>query len=186
MINRAVDDYLAGLEIHRLTAAEISGDTHADSRGESMRASTTPPSTSVRRSRRGASTWSSASRCSNTSWIRRRRPEPPRALRARRTRDRLDAFPDQGPRAADVRDERLLAIHAEGMRTLLERGGLEVEEVGSWGNRECVVGNFDRWSAHRRWHSLETSRTCRSRSGLLPAALPEPDERRRPLGTVRA
>ena len=41
-----------------------------------------------------------------------------------------------------------------GLRTLLERGGLEVERVGSWGNRECVVGNFTDWSAHRRWHSL--------------------------------
>jgi len=41
-----------------------------------------------------------------------------------------------------------------GLRALLERGGLEVERVGSWGNRECVVGNFTDWSAHRRWHSL--------------------------------
>ena len=41
-----------------------------------------------------------------------------------------------------------------GLRTLLERGGLEVERVGSWGNRECVVGNFTDWSAYRRWHSL--------------------------------
>ena len=41
-----------------------------------------------------------------------------------------------------------------GLRTLLERAGLEVEEVGSWGNRDCVVGNFDSWSAFRRWHSL--------------------------------
>ena len=41
-----------------------------------------------------------------------------------------------------------------GMRTLLERSGFEVEAVGSWGNRECVVGNFDQWSAYRRWHSL--------------------------------
>ena len=41
-----------------------------------------------------------------------------------------------------------------GLRTLLERGGLEVDTVGSWGNRSCVVGNFDRWPAYRRWHSL--------------------------------
>jgi SAM-dependent methyltransferase len=41
-----------------------------------------------------------------------------------------------------------------GMQTLLERAGFEVETVGSWGNRECVVGNFSRWSAYRRWHSL--------------------------------
>ena len=41
-----------------------------------------------------------------------------------------------------------------GLRTLLERAGLEVEHVGSWGNRECVVGNLSRWSAYRRWHPL--------------------------------
>ncbi len=41
-----------------------------------------------------------------------------------------------------------------GLRTLLERAGLEVERVESWGNRECVVGNFGDWSAQRRWHSL--------------------------------
>lgn len=41
-----------------------------------------------------------------------------------------------------------------GLRTLLERAGLEVEAVGSWGNRACVMGNLSRWSAYRRWHSL--------------------------------
>lgn len=41
-----------------------------------------------------------------------------------------------------------------GLRTLLERANLEVEEVGAWGNRECVVANFNRWPECRRWHSL--------------------------------
>jgi SAM-dependent methyltransferase len=41
-----------------------------------------------------------------------------------------------------------------GLRTLLEQVGLQVERVGSWGNRDCVVGNFDRWPALRWWHSL--------------------------------
>jgi SAM-dependent methyltransferase len=41
-----------------------------------------------------------------------------------------------------------------GLRTLLERAGLDVEHVGAWGNRECVVGNLSRWSAYRRWHPL--------------------------------
>lgn len=41
-----------------------------------------------------------------------------------------------------------------GLRTLLEGAGLEIESVDSWGNRQCVVGNFSDWSAHRRWHSL--------------------------------
>ena len=41
-----------------------------------------------------------------------------------------------------------------GLRTLLEHGGLEVETVGAWGNRDCVLGNLDRWPAYRRWHPL--------------------------------
>ena len=41
-----------------------------------------------------------------------------------------------------------------GLQTLLERAGLTVEQVGSWGNRDCVVGNFDRWPSYRRWLSL--------------------------------
>jgi SAM-dependent methyltransferase len=41
-----------------------------------------------------------------------------------------------------------------GLQTLLERAGLEVGTVGTWGNRDCVLGNLDRWPAYRRWHSL--------------------------------
>jgi SAM-dependent methyltransferase len=41
-----------------------------------------------------------------------------------------------------------------GLRVLLERTGLEVERVEAWGNRDCVVANFDSWPAHRRRHSL--------------------------------
>ena len=45
-----------------------------------------------------------------------------------------------------------------GLRTLLEQAGLVVDEVGEWGNRDCIVGNLDRWSAYRRWHSLRNER----------------------------
>jgi SAM-dependent methyltransferase len=41
-----------------------------------------------------------------------------------------------------------------GLRTLLEQVGLEVQSIGSWGNRQCVMGNLSRWSQYRRWHSL--------------------------------
>jgi SAM-dependent methyltransferase len=41
-----------------------------------------------------------------------------------------------------------------GLRTLLERAGLEVTEVGTWGNRAVVIGNFDHWPARRRWLPL--------------------------------
>jgi SAM-dependent methyltransferase len=42
-----------------------------------------------------------------------------------------------------------------GLRRLLEQAGLQVDHIHSWGNRSCVVGNFDRWPAHRRWLSLD-------------------------------
>jgi len=41
-----------------------------------------------------------------------------------------------------------------GLKTLLERSGLEVLTADSWGNRAGVVGNFSRWAAYRRWHPL--------------------------------
>lgn len=41
-----------------------------------------------------------------------------------------------------------------GLRLLLERAGLVVEEMGAWGNRQCVAGNLRVWSAYRPWHSL--------------------------------
>jgi SAM-dependent methyltransferase len=45
-----------------------------------------------------------------------------------------------------------------GLRVLLERAGLTVDHVGTWGNRLCVVGNLDRWSARRRWHTMGNNR----------------------------
>ena len=42
-----------------------------------------------------------------------------------------------------------------GLRRLLEQGGLEVDEVGSWGNRECLMHELDHWTAYRPWHPLE-------------------------------
>lgn len=41
-----------------------------------------------------------------------------------------------------------------GLRTLLEQAGLEVDNLGSWGNRSVVNGNLYHWPAYRRWHSL--------------------------------
>jgi len=41
-----------------------------------------------------------------------------------------------------------------GLAVLLERAGLSVESVQSWGNRRCIAGNLDRWPAYRPWHSL--------------------------------
>jgi len=41
-----------------------------------------------------------------------------------------------------------------GLRQLLEGAGLVVDSVESWGNRQCVTANLDRWPARRRWQSL--------------------------------
>jgi len=41
-----------------------------------------------------------------------------------------------------------------GLRTLLERAGLVVDEVGAWGNRRVIAGNLDHWPAYRRWMPL--------------------------------
>jgi SAM-dependent methyltransferase len=41
-----------------------------------------------------------------------------------------------------------------GLRTLLDRAGLEVHSVDSWGNRSAVKGNLGHWPAYRSWHSL--------------------------------
>ena len=41
-----------------------------------------------------------------------------------------------------------------GLDALLARAGFRKSSVASWGNRECVVGNFDRWAASRSWQPL--------------------------------
>lgn len=41
-----------------------------------------------------------------------------------------------------------------GLGVLLERAGLDVVDVGSWGNRVCVQANLSRWSAYRSWQPL--------------------------------
>ena len=82
------------------------------------------------------------------------RRQPRRPVPARRSRRRLDSIHDPGARASGLRVAGLLAVTPRGLRTLLERGGVEVESVGSWGNRQCVVGDLSRWSAYRPWHSL--------------------------------
>ena len=45
-----------------------------------------------------------------------------------------------------------------GLRVLLERAGLVVDRVDTWGNRTGVLGNLDQWSARRRWHPMGNNR----------------------------
>jgi SAM-dependent methyltransferase len=41
-----------------------------------------------------------------------------------------------------------------GLRALLESAGFVVDSVETWGNRRCVIGNLRRWTPYRRWHPL--------------------------------
>jgi SAM-dependent methyltransferase len=42
----------------------------------------------------------------------------------------------------------------DGLKLLLQTGGLTTLWVRSWGNRRVVTGNFDRWRSHRPWQSM--------------------------------
>lgn len=44
-----------------------------------------------------------------------------------------------------------------GLQTLLERQGLVVDLVASWGNRSAVISNLRRWSFYLPWRSLRNS-----------------------------
>jgi SAM-dependent methyltransferase len=43
-----------------------------------------------------------------------------------------------------------------GLETLLRSQGLEPLWVRSWGNRQAIVANFDRWVARFPWQSLKS------------------------------
>jgi SAM-dependent methyltransferase len=156
VLNRTVDAYIASLDPRRCTAAEISGDAHASKAWKEYAALAYPE----------------FDLCAPLAEARR--------FDVVICEQVLEHVPDPCAAAANLRQlcaagghvivstPFLVRVHElplflmgdywrftpRGLRTLLERAGLEVEEVESWGNRECVVGNFRRWSAYRRWHSL--------------------------------
>jgi SAM-dependent methyltransferase len=155
-MNGAVDAYLAALPAAELRAAEISGDTHAG-RGWKEYSSLNFPEFDI-----GAPV------------------TDPGRFDVVICEQVLEHVPDPFAAASNLRElcapggrvivstPFLIRIHElpmfdmgdywrftpRGLRTLLERGGLQVDEVGAWGNRDVVVGNFDRWPRYRRWHSL--------------------------------
>jgi SAM-dependent methyltransferase len=155
-MNQAVDAYIASLHPPELTAAEISGDTHAKKPWKSFTSLNYP----------------SFDLCADL--------DSELEFDVVICEQVLEHVVDPCAAAANLR--RLCAVGGHvivstpflvkvhelpiyamndywrftprGLRTLLERNGLQVDTVGSWGNRACVVGNFDRWSAYRPWHSL--------------------------------
>ncbi len=156
VLNEAVDAYIASLDPSRCTAAEVSGDTHAGKPWREYR-SLNYPEFDV---------------CAPI--------DEPQKFDVVICEQVLEHVVNPWAGAANLRElcapgghvivstPFLIRVHEvpfflmedywrftpRGLRTLLEQVGLEVESVGSWGNRQCVVGNFTRWSAYRPWHSL--------------------------------
>ncbi len=153
-LNRAVDARLASLDPRTLSAAEISGDAHAG-KGWREYLSLNYPEFDLIAPLAGQGPFDVVI-CEQV----------------------IEHVPDPCAAAANLRalcvtgghvivsTPFLIRVHEEwgmqdywrftprGLRTLLERAGLEVDTVGSWGNRRVIAANLDRWPAYRRWQSL--------------------------------
>jgi hypothetical protein len=155
-LNRAVDRYLQSLGPSKLRAAEISGGTHAQ-RGWAEYTRLDHPEFDLCAPLEGRGTFDVVI-CEQ---VLEHVVDPFAAAR------NLRGLCERGGHVV-VSTPFLVRVHElpqygmgdywrftpRGLRTLLESAGLEVEEVGSWGNRDAVRGNLDRWSARRSWHSL--------------------------------
>ena len=153
-LNRAVDEHLASLGPERLTAAEISGGAHAG-KGWKDYVSLNYPEFDLCAPLAGQGPFDVVICEQVIEHV----VDPCVAVA------NLRALCKPGGHVV-VSTPFLIRVHEEwgmqdywrftprGLRTLLERAGLEVDRVASWGNRRVVTGNFDRWPAYRRWHSL--------------------------------
>lgn len=72
---------------------------------------------------------------------------------------------------------------ADGLRLLLERSGLDVVSVQSWGNRACVRANFKHWVRRRPWNPMQNEETfpmvvwAVARRPHNPPGTPQPEGR---------
>lgn len=156
VMNRAIDARIASLDPGSLSAAEISGDSHADGRW-SKHTSLNFPEFDLCEPIAGTERFDVVI-CEQV----------------------LEHVVDPFGAAANLRELTvpgghvivstpfLIKVHElllfgmrdywrftpNGLRTLLESAGLVVDSVDTWGNRWCVDGNFRRWPAYRRWHPL--------------------------------
>jgi SAM-dependent methyltransferase len=155
-LNQAVDEHIASLDPTRCTAAEISGDAHARKPWKEYISLTYPD----------------FDLCAPL--------QQPRRFDVVMCEQVLEHVVDPWAAAANLRELSaegghvivstpfMIKVHElpafamhdywrftpRGLRLLLEQVGLEVDTIGAWGNRRCVIGNFDRWAAYRPWHSL--------------------------------
>ena len=158
-LNRSVDAYLAALDLPSLTAAEISGSAHADKGWKEFTSLDFPEFDLCAPLESGRGPYDVVI-CEQ---VLEHVVDPCAAAR------NLRELAVPGGRVV-VSTPFLVRVHElplyglvdywrftpRGLRTLLERAGLEVDEMQSWGNRSCVVGNFDRWPTYRRWLSLRS------------------------------
>ncbi|MGH2961510.1 MAG: class I SAM-dependent methyltransferase [Solirubrobacterales bacterium] len=156
VLNAAVDQYIAALSPSDCTAVEISGDSHA---GRPWREYTelTYPDFDLCEPLRDAREFDVVI-CEQ---VLEHVPDPwGAAANLRRLCAPGGHVIVSTPFLVRVHELELFAMRdywrftPRGLGTLLEGAGFELEALGSWGNRQCVVGNFNRWSARRRWHSL--------------------------------
>ena len=160
VMNQAVDAHIASLEPARLSAAEISGETHAGKGWKSYRSLHYPD----------------FDLCAPVpddlrfdvvicEQVLEHVPDPWLAVRNLRRLCRPGGH-------VIVTSPFLIKVHEipiwdmrdywrftpRGLRTLLHEAGLRVETIGQWGNRQCVTGNLRWWPAYRPWLSLDNGR----------------------------
>lgn len=156
VMNRDIDAWLAGIDVGALDAAEVSGTLRGGHGWKSFTTLAYPDFDLVR-------------------------SEPPAQYDVVFCEQVLEHVPD--PDAA-VRTLRrltrpgghvlvstpfLIRIHGAphdywrftplGLQKLLERQGLDVETIASWGNRSAVTSNLRRWSFYWPWRSLSNNQS---------------------------
>ena len=156
VMNKAIDAHIASLGPSTLDAAEISGDTHA---GKPWRGYT-------------SLNYPDFDLCAPTvdrpkydvvicEQVMEHVADPlAAAANLRRLTEPGGHVIVSTPFLIKVHEIALVGMHdywrftPRGLRALLESAGLAVDEVSTWGNRQCVTGNLRRWPSYRRWHSL--------------------------------
>jgi SAM-dependent methyltransferase len=155
-MNKAVGGYITSLHPSDLTAAEISGDTHANTPWKSYTSLNYPEFDLCADLDEGLEF--DVVICEQ---VLEHVVDPCAAVANLRRLCRAGGkVIVSTPFLVKVHELPIYAMHdywrftPRGLQTLLERAGLEVDTVGSWGNGACVVGNLNRWSAYKPWHSL--------------------------------